>query len=33
MLRHLKAWRIMKVHNNKETFVRMWKTKSVVKIH
>src|SRR4051794_2370753 len=28
-----RPWRIMKVHNNKETFVRMWKTKSVVKIH
>src|SRR4051812_24498548 len=28
-----RPWRIMKVQNNKETFVRMWKTKSVVKIH
>ena len=28
-----RPWRIMKVQNNKETFVRMWKTKSVAKIH
>jgi len=28
-----RPWRIMKVQNNKETFVRMWKTKSVTKIH
>jgi branched-chain amino acid transport system substrate-binding protein len=28
-----RPWRIMKVQNNKETFVRMWKTKKVTKIH
>jgi len=28
-----RPWRIMKVQNNKESFVRMWKTKSVAKIH
>jgi len=28
-----RPWRIMKVQNNKETYVRMWKTKSVAKIH
>ena len=28
-----RPWRIMKVHNNKETFLRMWKTKKVTKIH
>ena len=28
-----RPWRIMKVQNNKETFVRMWKTKKVAKIH
>ena len=28
-----RPWRIMKVQNNKETFVRMWKTKSVANIH
>jgi branched-chain amino acid transport system substrate-binding protein len=28
-----RPWRIMKVQNNKETFLRMWKTKSVAKIH
>jgi branched-chain amino acid transport system substrate-binding protein len=25
-----RPWRIMKVHNNKETYLRMWKTKKVV---
>jgi branched-chain amino acid transport system substrate-binding protein len=28
-----RPWRIMKVQNNKETYLRMWKTKSVAKIH
>ena len=28
-----RPWRIMKVQNNKETFVRMWKTQKVTKIH
>jgi branched-chain amino acid transport system substrate-binding protein len=28
-----RPWRIMKVQNNKETYVRMWKTKKVTKIH
>jgi branched-chain amino acid transport system substrate-binding protein len=28
-----RPWRIMKVQDNKETFVRMWKTKKVTKIH
>jgi branched-chain amino acid transport system substrate-binding protein len=28
-----RPWRIMKVQNNKESFVRMWTTKSVAKIH
>jgi branched-chain amino acid transport system substrate-binding protein len=28
-----RPWRIMKVQNNKESFVRMWKTQKVVKIH
>ena len=28
-----RPWRIMKVQNNKESFVRMWTTKSVTKIH
>ncbi|HKP17669.1 MAG TPA: ABC transporter substrate-binding protein [Gaiellaceae bacterium] len=28
-----RPWRIMKVQNNKETYVRMWKTKKVAKIH
>jgi branched-chain amino acid transport system substrate-binding protein len=28
-----RPWRIMKVQNNKETFLRMWKTKKVTKIH
>src|SRR3954452_7917227 len=28
-----RPWRIMKVQNNKESFVRMWATKSVTKIH
>jgi branched-chain amino acid transport system substrate-binding protein len=27
-----RPWRIMKVQNNKETFLRMWKTKKVTKI-
>ena len=27
-----RPWRIMKVQNNKETFVRMWKTKQVVSL-
>lgn len=27
-----RPWRIMKVHNNKETFLRMWKTKKVVSL-
>jgi branched-chain amino acid transport system substrate-binding protein len=27
-----RPWRIMKVHNNKETFLRMWKTQKVAKI-
>jgi branched-chain amino acid transport system substrate-binding protein len=27
-----RPWRIMKVHNNKETYLRMWKTKKVTKI-
>jgi branched-chain amino acid transport system substrate-binding protein len=27
-----RPWRIMKVHNNKETYLRMWKTKKVAKI-
>jgi branched-chain amino acid transport system substrate-binding protein len=27
-----RPWRIMKVHNNKETYLRMWKTKQVTKI-
>jgi branched-chain amino acid transport system substrate-binding protein len=27
-----RPWRIMKVQNNKETFLRMWKTKKVVKL-
>jgi branched-chain amino acid transport system substrate-binding protein len=28
-----RPWRIMKVQNNKESFVRMWKTQKVAKIH
>jgi branched-chain amino acid transport system substrate-binding protein len=28
-----RPWRIMKVQNNKESFVRMWKTQKVTKIH
>jgi branched-chain amino acid transport system substrate-binding protein len=28
-----RPWRIMKVQNNKESYLRMWKTKSVAKIH
>jgi len=28
-----RPWRIMKVQNNKESFVRMWTTKKVTKIH
>ena len=28
-----RPWRIMKVQNNKETYLRMWKTKKVAKIH
>jgi branched-chain amino acid transport system substrate-binding protein len=28
-----RPWRIMKVQNNKETYVRFWKTKQVTKIH
>jgi branched-chain amino acid transport system substrate-binding protein len=28
-----RPWRIMKVENNKESFVRMWKTQKVTKIH
>jgi branched-chain amino acid transport system substrate-binding protein len=27
-----RPWRIMKVHNNKETYLRMWKTKKVVSL-
>jgi len=27
-----RPWRIMKVHNNKETFLRMWKTRKVVSL-
>jgi branched-chain amino acid transport system substrate-binding protein len=28
-----RPWRIMKVQNNKETYLRMWKTQKVAKIH
>jgi branched-chain amino acid transport system substrate-binding protein len=28
-----RPWRIMKVQNNKESFVRMWKTQKVARIH
>jgi branched-chain amino acid transport system substrate-binding protein len=28
-----RPWRIMKVQDNKETYLRMWKTKKVTKIH
>ncbi len=28
-----RPWRIMKVQNNKETFLKFWKTKKVTKIH
>ncbi len=28
-----RPWRIMKVQNNKESFIRMWKTQKVTKIH